>query len=1301
MYSQISKDISRVFSRSYNTHQRVLDFVEQPVFLELNKEYLSEIYQNRYRLIKLSIPVSESESLTLNLTDFKVLSDNFILRTSDGDTIHDYKKGVFYRGVIEGKEGFVTISVFEDKIIGLISLDEEGNFIIGKLKDNENEYVVYNDYKIKQPMNFECHTPDTPIENYREVMENNITSRTGECVKVYIEGDYELNQDQGGVAAATNYITGLFAEVTELYANEQIDIEISEIMVWATPDEYSNDDAETALEQFQENNPNFNGDIASLYSIGGGNNGLGGLAWVDVLCTPNWAYAYMGIDGWYNSVPAFSWDVEVVAHEMGHNFGSRHTHACVWNGNNTQIDDCGNQYYFQNGETPEGQACFNSNDPILPSDGTIMSYCHLLPNVGINLTLGFGTQPGNLIRNKYNGANCLTACTGGGNNPVANFTAEEVDICEGDIVYFTDLSSNNPTEWSWSFDGGDPETSDEQNPEVTYYFSGQYDVSLEASNSFGTDPLTLEGFITVYDVAEPGFEYNIINDNEVHFVNISEFANDYFWDFGDGENSSEENPTHIFYEDGTYTVTLYASNSNCSEYQIFSDVVVIVTPVAASIQFEQTDFCKPVTIQFFDVSGSNVTSRQWTFQGGNPATSTATNPTVTYQTAGIYDVTLSVHNSQYSNTIVLNDTVVVGTTPVADFTYQINGSTVSFTNNSAGASSFNWLFGDGSTSTLENPTHTYVTGGTYNATLTSINDCGQNQKIVSLMISAEPFANFSSNPNEGCSPFSTTFNNLSNSTNVNWTFEGGAPATSTDLNPTVSYLSPGSYDVQIIATNNLGSDTLLIENYVTVYSQPSGGFTYNVNGTTVNFTQAVSNVSGFSWDFGDGSQSANTDPVHTYAGDGTYNVVLTYYNSCDTLTQSQQIIIATPPVAGFNYSVQSGCFPLEVQFTNTSSTNSTNFSWNFEGGTPATSTQMNPLVVFNSPGTFDVSLTVSNSAGNNTISELNLINVLNIPEPDFTYTSNELLFNFTYTGDPASTVQWFFGDGASAFGQTTSHVYLASGEYEVTVIASNQCGQNTLVYNLGVSLHPLAQFTYNLNEGCAPIEVQFSNTSSSATSVFWLFEGGIPQFSTADNPIVTYTVEGDYNVTLYAFGNNEGDTLVVEDIIHVNGGPDVDFNYEITNNTVEFTNMSDNDAGDFYWDFGDDYISEDENPVHTYPNVGTYDVTLYASNDCGQHSNSETIQITTIGTIEQPFGTLVLYPNPNNGKFNVEFYALEEGNYDIRVYNATGILIHDGNQNLNSGFNNISFEYQDIPNGLYLMRFIKNGKYQNLMFSKQ
>ena len=462
------KNISDLFTVKEEMF-RADDHLKNAVLLDMDEDYLGRIYHEANFAVKMQVPLSYDKAVTVEMETVNILSSDFILRSSSGDTLN-YERGIYYRGSIKDHDGFCTIAVFEDHVMGIVSIKGMGDFNLGKLKGKRNtDYIVYNDRNLSREQVFECHTPDPPMEAF-EVIEQDPGQRYSTCVKVYIEGDYALFQDKGSVAAASNYITGLFNQVAALYDDESIGIEISEIMVWDTPDGYSTTSAGTALDQFADNNPTFNGDLAQLFALGG--NGLGGLAWVDVLC--GWSpYAYENISSSYNDYPDYSWSVEVVAHEMGHNFGSRHTHACVWNGNNTQIDDCGNEYANNNGQTPEGNACYDSNNPILPNSGTVMSYCHLLWSVGIDLANGFGQQPGDKIRSEYNSASCLGACTGGiPDPPIADFDSDDNVICEGDPMQYYDLSTNDPTEWEWTFEGGSPPTSDEENPFIFYDCTG-------------------------------------------------------------------------------------------------------------------------------------------------------------------------------------------------------------------------------------------------------------------------------------------------------------------------------------------------------------------------------------------------------------------------------------------------------------------------------------------------------------------------------------------------------------------------------------------------------------------------------------------------------------------------------------------------------------------------------------------------------------------------------------------------------------------------------------------------------------
>lgn len=180
---------------------------------------------------------------------------------------------------------------------------------------------------------------------------------------------------------------GILAQVFALYANDSLTVTIKTLFIWDTPDIYSAD-AYDKLDEFRaRHDGNYDGDLAHLLSYDGG----GGIAYVNVICAKTWGgwgVAYSGISRFWEEIPAYSWTVMVIAHEMGHNLGSSHTHDCFWGDDwNEAIDCCGAYagYDYCSG------GC--EAEPYFPENGgTIMSYCHLL-TTGINLSNGFGPLP--------------------------------------------------------------------------------------------------------------------------------------------------------------------------------------------------------------------------------------------------------------------------------------------------------------------------------------------------------------------------------------------------------------------------------------------------------------------------------------------------------------------------------------------------------------------------------------------------------------------------------------------------------------------------------------------------------------------------------------------------------------------------------------------------------------------------------------------------------------------------------------------------------------------------------------------
>jgi len=212
---------------------------------------------------------------------------------------------------------------------------------------------------------------------------------------MFIEADYALFQSQGeNEENVANFVASLFNQSAIIYNNEGILIKISELMVWTEPGPYVGATGSTAFGIFRSTRPTYEGDMAHFITT----QSIGARASRSGLCNQRWAHAATGLHPTVIPFPTYSWNVHAFTHEAGHNFGSRHTHDCAWNNNNTAIDGCG--YNAGYGGCPE-------DDP--PEGGTIMSYCHLR-DVGVNFNLGFGQQPGDLIRNNYYSAMCLNPC---------------------------------------------------------------------------------------------------------------------------------------------------------------------------------------------------------------------------------------------------------------------------------------------------------------------------------------------------------------------------------------------------------------------------------------------------------------------------------------------------------------------------------------------------------------------------------------------------------------------------------------------------------------------------------------------------------------------------------------------------------------------------------------------------------------------------------------------------------------------------------------------------------------------------
>ena len=442
----------------------------------------------------------------------------------------------------------------------------------------------------------------------------------------------------------------------------------------------------------------------------------------------------------------------------------------------------------------------------------------------------------------------LTASNCSINAPLANFSGTPTSGCNSITVNFTDLSSNTPTSWSWTFTGGVPATSTLQNPTIVYSTPGTYNVTLVATNASGSDTRTYSSYITVNSCPPPtayfyGTPTTLCAGQQVAFFDTSTNSpTSWSWTFPGGTpaTSTLQNPVVTYSAGGVFNVTLTATNAYGSNTLTRTNYITVNNcppPPVANFTGAPTTLCAGNTVTYTDLSTNSPTSWSWSFPGGTPATSIAQNPVITYSAAGVYSATLVATNASGSN---------------------------SFTRTN------------------------YIT----------VNTC------------AAPVANFSGWPTTICSGQSVNFTDLSTNspTSWSWTFPGGVPASSTAQNPTVNYAVAGSYNVTLTATNGFGNNTLTMTGYINVNSCPPTGTGLLVNDGSLIYVQMTGliTVQGGIINQDNGINIGNIDNRGqiTLTGDWTnYSVSNAFINSSQGEVQmlgSSQLITGTTPTYFYN-----------------------------------------------------------------------------------------------------------------------------------------------------------------------------------------------------------------------------------------------------------------------------------------------------------------------------------------------------------------------------------------------------------------
>ena len=655
-----------------------------------------------------------------------------------------------------------------------------------------------------------------------------------------------------------------------------------------------------------------------------------------------------------------------------------------------------------------------SGDYVTYMDGTSMSCPHVVGVVALLesyapslsaadkiaiVTDVANTKPYNMTKNVGVGIVDARKCLDAAQtcDLVADFSGTPTSGCATLTVNFSDLSTGTGIDgWSWTF--GDGGTSTAQNPSYGYDTPGTYTVTLTVSSSSQgcNDDATKVDYITVDGPPTADFSGSPISGTEpltVNFTDLSIDATSWSWDFGDGVGTSnEQNPGYTYNSDGTYTVTLTATNACGSDQEIKVDYITVYPCIAPTADFSAspTSGDAPLNVDFTDLSTGNPDTWNWDF-GNGVGTSSQQNPSYTYDNAGTYTVTLTASNACGSDDEVKADYITVTcTVPIADFSGSPTSGTapllVDFTDLSTGGpTSWSWDFGDGvGTSTDQNPSYTYSDSGAYTVTLTATNSCGSDIATRVDYINVTESFETKAYANADIPIIGSVSGNYTNTVASDDVYE-----TITEIEYTGHPRKRYSYleHKWTIDVGSGGSDmAFFLEAYRTANSD-GDNFVFAYSTDDVTYLNLVTVASATEQVYSTALPAGLTGTIYVRVldTDRSWGNV-----SLDPVHVDQMYIEyggePVPPVADFSGTPTSGSYPLLVNFTDLSTGSPTFWSWDFGDGV-GTSEDQNPSYTYTAQGSYTVSLTVSNANGSDNETKSGYITVTE-PGDDYSHVDN-------------------------------------------------------------------------------------------------------------------------------------------------------------------------------------------------------------------------------------------------------------------------------------------------------------------------
>lgn len=804
-----------------------------------------------------------------------------------------------------------------------------------------------------------------------------------------------------------------------------------------------------------------------------------------------------------------------------------------------------------------------------------------------------------------------------------------------DLINQSTIASDSMT-FAWDFGNGNFGT-DTSYTNMVFDTSKQFIIQLITTSQNGCIDTTFDSLI-VYPNPIASFTIDdslqCLRDNEFSFTNTSIIESGSYtnsWKLGDGNTASSTSVQHSYSTSGNYVIELIStSNHQCKDSA--TDSVEVFQQPSAGIQIIANDSCYGNN-GFDFVHNASILSDSllfnWNFGDGNVGSDT-----------GYYDYSYVVDGKYLVQLIVstlngcsdsITDSLKVHPLPIPSFSINdsiqcLNGNNFVFTNNSTitnGSNTYNWNFGDGTTFTTIDASHSYTKSGLYYIQLIATSDQMCIDSITdSVMVHQQPVADFTIQKTDTCLRGNTVdfIHNASiqsDSILFLWDLDDGNFSTDTNIY-FYTYQSANTYDVSLkVSTLNGCKDSTTKP--LTVYPMPVANLSANdtiqcYRDHIVNFTNNSTLSSGsitHYFDFDNGTSSSLSEPSLTYSSSGIYNVM--YVASSDEQckdTQNIRIEIQDSPTADFNIDSLEVCEPNNLfNFNNTSSVSNTTLSsyWEFSDGY----TSMSDSVLqfsFTNNGTYTIQL-ISVAANTELCADTitKTVNVLSYPTADFSINDSTQCLNIndirlSNTGSAGAAYLWTFGNGNSSTNENPNLQYTSSGTYTIKLVTSlhNRC-RDSLTKQ--VEIYDVPEAAFNLSNPTQCFEDHSFDYVLTGplynSNILWDFGDGN---SATDSAVISYkyNTPGSYEVKALVNTSNCSDSAKLT--VEVYDTPVVQFEGDSVclGETISFTNNSTISTGTitgYRWQFGDNATSNSTSPTHTYTSPGLFQVILEATSD--------------------------------------------------------------------------------------------------------